>query len=703
MKYFLCFIIIFGLIFSNRSIVSLAQASFVQNTISYSDINQYIVLNCQTEECQSWFNEIWELDENQVEDNSEVEDDEINNSEPGEQAEVEEETQDEEEVNPEIIDNPDEVIDEVIYSPGQVLINEIMAIPAPNNPEWVEVYNASDSSINLSNWNLIEGAGKKTSLSGVINSGDYKVFDKSSLNNAGDIVILEDPAGQIIDQISYGNWDDGNIDDNAPVSNVGNSIILFEGDYKQTEVPTPNQQNIFQLIEEEIADNTEVDDSAEQVQDDNSDQDSSELENTEESEQVEEVQEIEEEEIIDQVEEEQFDFQFSNEIRINEILADPEGSDEAEWVELYNSSSTDLDLRGWVLDDAESGSQPYLIEASLVVKANDYLVIKKEVSKLSLNNTNESVRLFDPAGLMIDSIDYTKANSDISLAYFDDGWQETELLTPGFVNEKALLQVSSYSEAETGDYYQLVEALEAKTLPLKSKIKVQGQVISLPGTFSKNNFYVDGLQIYYSKADWPELELADYVEVMGTISESYGERRLLIKDKEDIKLIDKQEVLIPSEYSSDSLSFDLVGQLVQVTGQLVAKESSTLVLADDLGEMKVYLKQSTGLKASLFEVGANLSVTGVLGRYEDELRLYPRDENDIVNLTLANIAVVGEIVGGTQTLASGTEHSQMKKIILIVFSLLLVINLFFLGKYKTQLLQKFIKKVPWFKGRPALE
>ncbi len=107
---------------------------------------------------------------------------------------------------------------------NDVVINEIMYKPSGKEPEWIELFNRSDSSINLKNWKLTDN----TSLSLIsednliLGSNEYlvlsdnelisnfyqipsqiKVINLPSLNNNGDVIIIKDSVDRIIDSVKY--------------------------------------------------------------------------------------------------------------------------------------------------------------------------------------------------------------------------------------------------------------------------------------------------------------------------------------------------------------------------------------------------------------------------------------------------------------------------------------------------------------------
>ncbi|MCX8056458.1 MAG: lamin tail domain-containing protein [Ignavibacteria bacterium] len=125
-----------------------------------------------------------------------------------------------------------------------VVINEIMYEPLTGFAEYIEIYNASNDSINLAGWRLVEGGGKTFNLStrtfylkkdefmvvasdsSILNLYPYlidyariglvKIMNSSdlSLSNSGDIVVLRDIFGNTIDSVAYSpKWHNPEIDD----------------------------------------------------------------------------------------------------------------------------------------------------------------------------------------------------------------------------------------------------------------------------------------------------------------------------------------------------------------------------------------------------------------------------------------------------------------------------------------------------------
>lgn len=113
------------------------------------------------------------------------------------------------------------------FSPGSVLINEVMFTPANSEPEWVEVFNASNDTINLKDWTINDvyttPAYGKVSGDFILLPQTFGVLAKDSsiiyyhrtipskiakinlpvLNNDADGVVLKDNRAVVMDSVLY--------------------------------------------------------------------------------------------------------------------------------------------------------------------------------------------------------------------------------------------------------------------------------------------------------------------------------------------------------------------------------------------------------------------------------------------------------------------------------------------------------------------
>lgn len=132
---------------------------------------------------------------------------------------------------------------------------------------------------------------------------------------------------------------------------------------------------------------------------------------------------------------------------INEIMASNKGAVASpdgtisDWIEIYNGSNKDINLKNYSLSDQDKKSRWAF--PKVTIKAKSYLVIyltgeSKEGLyanfKLS-SGGNESIYLMDAAGKTIDAKEIPKIENNASIARDLDGnWFKSKKVTPGYEN-----------------------------------------------------------------------------------------------------------------------------------------------------------------------------------------------------------------------------------------------------------------------------
>ncbi len=121
----------------------------------------------------------------------------------------------------------------------------------------------------------------------------------------------------------------------------------------------------------------------------------------------------------------------TNELTLSELLPDPEGNDENnEWIELHNTSDHTVRLTGWQLDDAEGGSKPFTFTTQ-TIGPESFLLLKNSTTNITLNNSQDSVRLLNPEKKIISEFTYEKTESNQSWAITKSNiWKLTTRSTP---------------------------------------------------------------------------------------------------------------------------------------------------------------------------------------------------------------------------------------------------------------------------------
>lgn len=120
-----------------------------------------------------------------------------------------------------------------------------------------------------------------------------------------------------------------------------------------------------------------------------------------------------------------------NEVVINEILSDPNGleADGGEFVELYNPALTSANLHGCELYSNKSSDPLVTFTEANTVQPDGYFVV--EVTDKLTNSSGEVTFVTTDRE---DVVAYTSAKEGYAVAYFEDGWQNTNVLTPGAEN-----------------------------------------------------------------------------------------------------------------------------------------------------------------------------------------------------------------------------------------------------------------------------
>jgi len=126
---------------------------------------------------------------------------------------------------------------------------------------------------------------------------------------------------------------------------------------------------------------------------------------------------------------------YSQAIVISEFLPSPAGKDEEnEWLEIQNQSDQIADLSGWQIKDAGSQSGFTFPEHSLI-EAQSYLVLKRQTTKIALNNDQDTLSLFYPTGDLAQEISYEDAKEGYSINFVSANqyvWSTTP--SPGMPN-----------------------------------------------------------------------------------------------------------------------------------------------------------------------------------------------------------------------------------------------------------------------------
>jgi len=281
-----------------------------------------------------------------------------------------------------------------------------------------------------------------------------------------------------------------------------------------------------------------------------------------------------------------------------------------------------------------------------MIDPDEYLVLGRYETKLALNNNGDSVRLLNEDGQVILESSYTDAPEGAARVLGDkDGWMWTKTPTPGQKNIIKAVEEKKITKSVVNVVKQ-VRLNELFGLAKGTKVQTSGVVVVEPDIFSSQYIYITdkdnsaGVQVYMYTKDWPDLVAGDEISVIGEISEAYGQKRVKIKAREDIKRMGPVQSMSISTTSISNIDESDVGRLMKINGE-VTEIKSLYMYVDDGDEIKVGFKKGTGVGKKDFMIGDLVAITGVLVSSKEEFQLLPRSMEDIVKTNLPDIPEVG--------------------------------------------------------------
>ncbi|MEI7810995.1 MAG: lamin tail domain-containing protein [Ignavibacteria bacterium] len=344
--------------------------------------------------------------------------------------------------------------------PNDILINEIMYAPLTNEPEWIELYNPNQQTINLKNWKLNDKSGSVTIIQKdfSVKADEYLILAKDStikkyygiqsliiclnlpsLNNSGDMLALHDVANVTIDSLYYlPSWGGSNGHSLERIS--AGSASCDSSNWATSLSPykaTPgNENSVRNLTGYE-----------------------------------------------------------RGTVIINEIMFYP-SDDNTEFIELYNKSGQTINIGGWLAGKV-TGERFILANENQSLNPGDFFIIAADSllfnnypymrtagnvmiinrTGLGLNNAEDNIILRDALGNIIDSV------------YYSDKWHNK-----GFsvTKNKSLERVNPVSGSNDNSNWSTSVADEGATPGKTNSIYVINQKVDknfsiLPNPFSPDN------------------------------------------------------------------------------------------------------------------------------------------------------------------------------------------------------------------------
>jgi len=506
---------------------------------------------------------------------------------------------------------------------GAVVINEVFPNPVGTDveTEFIELFNTTSNVIDLNGYKIADGA-TSFLLTQKIEPFSFLTLHRKlthiSLNNSGEEVVKLLNGTNIIDEIEFESEFEGH------------SLNRTENNEKKwSSTLTPNAKNIISVVSE-----------------------SSEIKNDEEKSTS--TKKISSDTVFSTDTKE-----IGKYLQITEIFPAPENTND-EFIELYNLSSTTLDISGFQIDDEDGGSRPYTFPKDTEMDSHQFFAVKKTDSRLSLNNTEDSARLLSPTGDVLEEIPFDEVEKNQSFSLDENGeWQWTKNPTPG--SENIFSGAKEGSEKKQKDGVQSTSIEKLNEFEKGERVQVQGIVMVPPGILSTQYFYIaasKGVQIYMSSKSFPPLAIGDEIRVTGELSESQEQLRIKLKEKTDIQKIGKKKVESETVVIAD-IDETLEGKLVSVIGEITEKKTSYLYVDDGGGEIEVVLKKGAGVQTKKFKLGDEIAVTGIVLPSKTGFQIVPRSAEDVVFIPGATSSTVMTTSTAIETSEGGANKAVL--------------------------------------------
>jgi hypothetical protein len=125
---------------------------------------------------------------------------------------------------------------------------------------------------------------------------------------------------------------------------------------------------------------------------------------------------------------------YAQTIVINEILAsnnnvntDPDFNEYGDWVELYNSTNADINIKGYYITDDKTNPKKYKFTTDIIIPAKGYRLIWTDDhntgihTNFKLSASGEFLGLYNPNSILVDSLTFPIQQPNISYGAYPNG------------------------------------------------------------------------------------------------------------------------------------------------------------------------------------------------------------------------------------------------------------------------------------------
>lgn len=554
---------------------------------------------------------------------------------------------------------------------GTLHVSEIFPHPAANESEWVELENTSAYPVVTNGWTILDASNAATPLpDGIVSPGAFLTIEnpKGKLNNDGDSVVVKDANGSVVDSVVY-NADFGT------VPNTDESLVRVNTTTLTiTTTPTKNSSNILtprvtssaptSTTSTSFSNNTETT-SVTPVA-------------TNTTPPVSTIPEAPAASPVSVT-------PSPKTLRLSEFYPNTGGNDLTdEFIEIENTGNQSVSLNGWSIKDASGTKFTFANDA--LIGAHTYKAFLHPETKISLNNSGDTITLTAPDGSIIDTQTYDQAKTGVTYARSENIWDWTTTRTPNEPNvvsgnsdpiptatppePTTSTNTSSPTQSNGANTTSLLTIEEAKQRTDGTRVKIHGTVTALPNTFNSQTMYVQdetgGIQIFKSDCLFPALVEGQSITVTGVLSHVNSEARIKVTNQTSLLVGSLVEAVSPTTITSADTSS--VGSLITIAGRVMSRLGNRLALNVNGETMNVDLPK---ISTAVYRTGSTVQVSGILSKTKSGTVVKARSEQDVTQLPKED----GVQATPNITAVGAQEPKQTMAIVLILLASLAFIGL----------------------------
>ncbi|MBI2484040.1 lamin tail domain-containing protein [Candidatus Uhrbacteria bacterium] len=345
-------------------------------------------------------------------------------------------------------------------------------------------------------------------------------------------------------------------------------------------------------------------------------------------------------------------------IFFNELLPNPTGPDRGqEFIELYNAGDAAVDISQWIIE-LQGGRTHYTIPQGSHVPPYGFFVTPTNGRGFVLRNSGDELVLRDWYGTAIDSIDYTESPEGKSFARGEaNDWIWTSDISRGVKNIIAGVKISKQvppndtvilSESEhTLQQPSAKDKNTASNLPIhdfeqlrgvkqNTPILVRGTVTVPAGLFDPTELYIsdgkNGMLVRYAKSDLPKFAIGDFLEARGSFKKYVSGPAVSIGSEGSVRALSNGDgkTVERAQLTIQSINDETLNALATISGEVTQVRWPHIYLKDATGEIRAYVKKSTGIEKMDVQKGQLVDVIGIVGKTASGYRILPRTADDIV-------------------------------------------------------------------------